>query len=103
MEHITITPNYEHMFKTMLREAGIQGAALRMFDGRSDRAELMREVQRWFAPLTIAANSATTVEAIERLREAMSQMLKNLDTEAQRLESGDDAYANSPEGRKGLL
>jgi hypothetical protein len=103
---ITLIPNYAHLFRTMLQDASIQGAALRMFDGRADRVELLRETQRWFAPLTIAANCATTVPAIEELRSAMSEMLANLDKEAQRLEQAawdTEEARRMPEGWKGLL
>jgi hypothetical protein len=104
MEHITITPDYEHMFRTMIQDAGTQSNPRCMFDDRepADRAELMRQVQRWFAPLTIAANCATSVAAIERLREVMSGMLSGIDREAQRLESAHDEH-DTPEGQRGIL
>jgi hypothetical protein len=104
---ITLTPNYEHLFRTMIKSAQEQGDAHRMFLGRADRAELLREVQRWFAPLTIATNSAATVPAIEELRGVMTDMLTALDQEAQRVErvtwEAEDALEMSEDRRKGLL
>lgn len=100
---IELTPNYEHIFRSMLRETRTQGDALHMFrlHFAKDRAELLREVQRWFAPLTIAANCATTRDAIGELREAMTEMLAAIDREAQRQERLADAA--DPTDGKGLL
>jgi hypothetical protein len=101
-ESIEIIPDYANLFRMMLRDAKMQANMRTMF-ARSDddRAELLREVQRWFAPLTIAANCATTRDAIGELREAMSDMLAALDKEARRLESKlEDA---DPTDGKGLL
>jgi hypothetical protein len=102
MTSIQLTPNYERMFRQMLRETRNQGDARTMFTPSADdrRAELLRDVQRWFAPLTIAANSATTVDAINELRAAMSDMLSAIDQEAARLERG---VEDDPTDGEGLL
>jgi hypothetical protein len=107
MTSINLTPNYENMFRQMLDNAQAQGDARGMFTRQEGRAELLREVQRWFAPLTIAASCATTVPAIEELRGVMTDMLTALDQEAQRVErvmwEAEDALEMSEDRRKGLL
>lgn len=99
-----LIPDYKRIFQGMLRDAKMQGRARDMFSGHAwadpaeTRAELLRELQRWFAPLTIATNCATTVDAINELREVMTDMLGAIDQEAARLERGADDDPTNGEG-----
>lgn len=106
METIDLTPDYASMFSNMLRETHNQSDVRTMFPMfplhfRTDRAELLRDVQRWFAPLTIAINCATTVDAINELRAAMTEMLSAIDQEAARLERS--VEDDDPTDGEGLL
>jgi len=106
MAHIEITPNYANMFRMMLQQVRTQSNVRCMFGGiqaEVDRAELLREVQGWFAPLTIAANCATNVAAIEELRGAMTELLAGINTEAARLENNVAEDAADPTNGEGLL
>jgi len=44
-------------------------------------------VQRWYAPLTIALESASSMEEISKLRDIAAQLLSGIDGEAARLEA----------------
>lgn len=86
---IQLTPNYEAMFRLMLADAKQQAQASRMFDclTADQEARALRSVQRWFAPLAIAANSATSLEAIEQLRSLMSDILGDINQTALAIEN----------------
>jgi len=89
MNEIVLTPNYAHLFATMLREARTQSEARRMFDFRPHiAAEALRAVQRFLAPLNIAAQSMTDRDAVEKFREALNEMVQDIDRTAAQLEAG---------------
>ena len=80
-----LTPNYEHMFAMMLREAKMHAEARTLFDclGTVKKtAEALRAVQRFLAPLNIACQSMTNREAVERFRDALNQIVQDIDTVA---------------------
>jgi len=86
---LEIKPDFAAMFRTMIEDAGRQGVGLlfaRLTD-RAMRAEALRDVQRWFAPLTIAANAASNPAEMERLRDVMAAILSEIDQTAYRIES----------------
>jgi hypothetical protein len=101
---ITLTPNFERIFKGMLAEAMAQAKASRMFDDipEASVAEALRAVQRWLAPLTVAINAATSVPDIERVREVMTDILADIDKTAFAIENKIDEAAAADDG-KGLL
>ena len=103
---IELIPNYQSMFRTMIHDAKIQsnvGHMMQQILPKGDRAELLRELQRWFAPLTIAANCATTLEAVNELRSTMAEILAAIDQEAARQERADHGQDEDPTDGKGLL
>lgn len=82
---ITLTPAFEHMFKTMLREAITQSDASTLFDcvGTVERTALaLRAVQRFLAPLNIAAQCMTNNQAVEQFREALNKIVQDIDRTA---------------------
>jgi hypothetical protein len=87
---IILTPDFDHIFTQMLREARTQAEdvfrATRSGMSETGEAEALRAVQRWFAPLAIAAHSMTSREAVERFREAMGEILAGLEAQAVRAE-----------------
>lgn len=86
---IVLTPNYDHIFRTMLREAQIRAKADTMFDCYSDsrEADLLRAVQGFLAPLNIAAQCMTDREAVEKFREALNAIVQDIDKTASALEN----------------
>lgn len=103
---INLTPDFGRMFDLMLAEASRQGQAKSIFgDILPQRQELdaLRAYQRFLAPLAIAANAMTTREAVERFRDAVTELSSGLARFADQLEreiAEDDA---DPTGGKGLL
>jgi hypothetical protein len=81
---IVLTPAYDHIFRTMLREALNQSDALSLFDCLPFdlQAQALRAVQRFLAPLNIAAQCMTTKEAVEEFREAFSRIVVDIDKTA---------------------
>lgn len=81
---IVLTPDYAHMFKTMLRDALNQSDALMLFDCLPfDRqAQALRAVQRFLAPLNIACQCMTNKHAVELFREALNQIVQDIDKTA---------------------
>lgn len=82
---IVLTPNYERMFKTMLHQAVIQSEARTLFDSLGtvrQTAKALRAVQRFLAPLNIACQCMTNREAVERFREALNQIVQDIDKTA---------------------
>lgn len=88
---IQLTPAYEHIFATMLREAKMRGEAQTLFDCldtnhiRRDlrqTALALRAVQRFLAPLNIAAQCMTNREAVEHFREAINQIVQDINKTA---------------------
>ena len=94
MESITFTPNYDGVFRQMLAEAQRRATpAANMFADLADaqRARALRDLQRWFAPLTVATQCATRVPQIEDVRNLMADILTAIDTLAASLEADLDA------------
>ena len=82
---IVLTPNYGHMFAMMLREAKMQAEARTLFDCLGTvrkTAQALRAVQRFLAPLNIACQCMTNREAVERFREALNQIVQDIDKTA---------------------
>jgi hypothetical protein len=78
---IVLTPDFAHMFQVMLREAVTQSGAVTLFDclGTVERTALaLRAVQRFLAPLNIAAQCMTNREAVEQFREALNQIVQDI-------------------------
>jgi len=77
------------MFRTMSREAASQGEARSIFRDLpgEHRATALRAVQRFLAPLSIAACSMTSVAEVEEFRTILSDMLKGIDTTAAQMEA----------------
>ena len=109
---IDLTPNYKAIFAGMLHEAKIQAKASRMFEDATDKGVdgLLRCVQRWFAPLAIAINAASSVADIEQVRGVMADILSDIDRTAAAIENDEDdpelraEYRRGFEdGKKGLL
>jgi hypothetical protein len=71
-----IEPNYDHIFRTMLAEARTQGDPEILFSQMSDQRELeaLRAVQRFLAPLAIAANAMHSGAMVEQFREAITEI-----------------------------
>ena len=84
---IVLTPNYEHMFAMMLREAKMHAEAQTMFDcldtvRTRKLAVALRAVQRFLAPLNIACQCMTNREAVDQFREALNQIVQDIDKTA---------------------
>lgn len=82
---IVLTPNYEHMFAMMLREAQTQADARTLFDCLGtvkQTAKALRALQRFLAPLNIACQCMTNRQAVERFREALNQIVQDIDKTA---------------------
>ena len=94
MESINITPNFNAMFRVMLAETkeamfrGMLAQAKIQGDSLDQHEELaaLRAFQRFFAPLTIALNCATTAGEINELRAIMADALAVIDRRATELE-----------------
>jgi len=93
---IVLTPDYEHMFKTMLLQSQTQAQAKDLFDciweTADERLELaaLRAVQRFLAPLNIAAKCMTSREAVEQFRDALNWIVEDIDRTANGLEQSLD-------------
>lgn len=83
-----LTPNYKGIFNGMLREARLQAKA-DLFEcaGMMTRIEALRDCQRWFAPLTVAAQCMTTGDDVAKLRHLMAEILAEVERVAGDLES----------------
>jgi len=92
-EGFVLTPAYEHIFKTMLHEAKIQAQADCLFDGMlfGGEAQALRTVQRFLAPLNIAAQCMTNREAVEQFREVIAAIVQDIDKTAAQREGWADA------------
>lgn len=68
----------------MLRDAREQANARLIFEGFEPvyQAQALRRVQRWFAPLAVALNAASSVVEIEQLRSLMTDILADIDQTA---------------------
>lgn len=89
---IVLTPAFEHIFLTMLREARFRADASTMFDCYSDarEANLLRAVQNFLAPLNIAAQCMASKEAVEQFRETINQIVQDIDKTASALEAEEE-------------
>ena len=70
MDSIRLEPNFKGMFRDFSREARLQ-AERHCREGRLEVVSALRSV---IVPVTIAAQSATTVDDIEALRETLSEL-----------------------------
>lgn len=70
-----IEPNYDHIFRTMLAEARTQSDP-EMFSQAdvTDEVEALRVVQRFLAPLAIAANAMHSAAMVKEFREAITEI-----------------------------
>ena len=92
MQTIDVTPDYKAIFARMLAEAAIFGKGNKLFKTYDSkwRAESLREVQRFIAPLNVALNAITSAEELERLREVTGQIVDSIDRAAQQAEEQAD-------------
>lgn len=81
---IVLTPAFEHIFKTMLREAQNQSDADCIFDCLPVdlQTQALRSIQRFLAPLNIAAQCMTNKLAIEQFRDAINLIVQDIDQTA---------------------
>lgn len=86
---INLTPDFKRMFAQMLAEAERQAQAEDLFDclPHDLRAEALRSVQRFLAPLNIAAQCMTNAKAVGEFREALSRIAVDVDKTAGDLEA----------------
>lgn len=95
MSEIQLTPNYANIFRQMLNEAKNQSDPYCLFSlPARDRAEALRAVQRFLAPLNIAAQCMTDVAAVETYREALAGIVSGINLAAGEIEEAvaeDDA------------
>jgi len=87
---ITLTPDFANIFRQMLAEAVRQGDARTIFDSvlaPTQEAEALRAVQRWLAPLNIAAQCMTDRASVDTFRDALAKMATDLDRYAGALEA----------------
>jgi ribosomal protein L37AE/L43A len=97
---LDITPNFAAMFTQFLNDAASAGATLSsglcaaQFDTYPEtpkafarRAAVLRAVQAFVAPATIALQCATSGRDIERIREVMAQTLERLNKAAAEYEN----------------
>ena len=84
MTEINLTPDYRAIFGHMLAEARRQAEGNPMFlcCGMQTQAEALRDCQRWFAPLTLAIQCATSVTEIEQVRSLMGDILAEINRQA---------------------
>jgi hypothetical protein len=104
--YVDCTPNFGRLFEQFARDARYAGGSLSaslcaaQFDeypedarGLERRAKVLRVVQGYLAPLTIALQAATTVQAIGELREIASEVLATVDRWAGEFENqAEDAF-----------
>ena len=85
-----LTPNYDRMFRLMLQEAKNQSEPVSIFRGlpAAKQAIALRALQRFLAPLSIAACSMTTVQALEEFRTVIGDIVTGVDVMAAQLECG---------------
>jgi hypothetical protein len=88
-KEIVVTPALDHLFHTMIEEARNQGKAKDMFDALPADLEPvgLRIIQRFLAPLNIAAQCFTKRGEIEQFREVLSQIVQDIDKTAAQLEA----------------
>lgn len=90
---IRIEPNYRALFAMFLREAKLAGERALAEDG----AGTLRTLQAVLAPLNVAIQSATTLQDIEAYREALADLVKQIDSKASKLEATTGEEANGAE------
>jgi len=89
MTEIKVTPDYQNLFRNMLEQARLEARARNLF-GESLPPDLepvaLRTVQRFLAPLNIAAQCMVTTTAVEQFRDVLHQMVQDIDCTAARME-----------------
>ena len=96
-----LTPNYGVIFKQFAKDAANAGEYLSAALYRAQtgpgcwentpeiyarRAAVLRAIQEYLAPVTIALQCATSVAEVEQVREVMAETLKRVDTWAAEFE-----------------
>lgn len=87
---IVLTPNYSNIFRQMIQEARNQGEASSIFRDvrpKAAQVEALRAVQRFLAPLAIAAACMTSTAEVEQLRDALCTINTGIDTRANEMEN----------------
>lgn len=85
---INLTPDFGRMFDLMIREAQNQGQPRSIFRDLAQPQELeaLRALQRFLAPLAIAANSMTDAKTIGRFRDVVTELSSDLAKYADEIE-----------------
>lgn len=102
---INLTPDFGRMFDLMIREAKNQGQPSSIFRDLAQPQELeaLRALQRFLAPLAIAANSMTNSKAVERFRDVVAELASDLAKYADEVEREIREDEDDPTDGKGLL
>lgn len=89
---IVLTPDYAHMFKTMMHAALNQSEAASLFYCLPFdlQAQALRAVQRFLAPLNIACQCMTDKHAVELFRESLNQIVQDIDKTASAMEQAQE-------------
>lgn len=89
MTGVDLTPNFDKIFRQMIQEARNQGEASAIVYGipATKRVEVLRAIQRFLAPLAIAANCMTNAEMVEQFRDAITAINAGIDTRASEMEN----------------
>ena len=103
VREVNLTPNFGRLFTQFIRDAAQAGGTLSasicaaQFDSYPEaprdiarRAAVLRVVQGFLAPATIALQAATTAEAIQQLRDMMADTLATLDRWASEFEAASE-------------
>lgn len=87
-QEFDLTPNFARMFHGFVREAGLTGATLTSgIKAATGHAAILRAVQVYLAPVTVAINCATSVAEIEQVRTVMADVLARVDKAASEAEA----------------
>ena len=79
-----VTPAYGQIFRHMIHEAENQSDALVMFGFLEcrEQAQALRSIQRFLAPLNIAAQCMTDGKSVEQFRDLFNRILRDIDKTA---------------------
>jgi len=88
MTEINLMPDFARMFQLMLREVVNQGKAEYVFDCLPSDLQppALRSIQRFLAPLNIAAHSMTSAEAVQQFRDTLNRIVRDIDQTAAEME-----------------
>jgi len=100
MTAFDLTPDYRALFRSLLREARLQGGALFEDLQVEKQLEALRIVQRFLSPLSVAALTMSSPVEIEAFRTALGEIVETIAKTIREIETdladdndnGDDAF-----------